>query len=103
VSNESQFEFERTFGLKPLFQPTVWDWRSGNKIVRFGQQSNVSLGISIVDNDKIVAVTVDGIIRTFSIVAAKLIAQFDLHKLGGRDLALSSKLAALGGSTAMLQ
>ncbi len=45
----------------------VWDWRSGRKVVRFGQQSNVSLGLALVDADKIVAVTVDGVIRTFSI------------------------------------
>lgn len=61
----------------------VWDWKSGNKIVRLGQQSNVSLGVSIVDENKIVAVTVDGIIRTFSIPQACMIQQFDLHKLGG--------------------
>lgn len=61
----------------------VWDWRSGSKIVRFGQQSNVSLGVSIVDQSKIVAVTVDGMIRTFSIPQACMIEQFDLHKLGG--------------------
>ncbi|KDN40691.1 hypothetical protein K437DRAFT_258556, partial [Tilletiaria anomala UBC 951] len=81
----------------------VWDWRTGNKIVRFGQQSNVSLGVSIIDSDKIVAVTVDGIIRTFSIPAAKMIAQFDLHKLGEKNSQLAAKLATLGGSSAMLQ
>lgn len=67
----------------------VWDWKKGTKIVRFGQQSNVSLGVSIVDGDKIVAVTIDGIIRTFSIRKKELIGQYDLAKL-------SPKLAGLG-------
>lgn len=73
----------------------VWDWRAGTKIVRLGQQSNVSLGVSIVDETKIVAVTVDGVIRTFSIPQACMIQQFNLHTLGGPS--------ALGSDKAMLQ
>ncbi|CAD6912280.1 unnamed protein product [Tilletia caries] len=73
-----------------------------DKAIVFGQQSNVSLGISIVDKDKIVAVTVDGIIRTFCIRRKEMIGQFDLSKLGGVDRALSAQLAGIGGD-GMLQ
>lgn len=81
----------------------VWDWRTGSKIVRFGQQSNVSLGVSIVDGDKIVAVTVDGIIRTFSIRRKEMIGQFNLTKLGGEDAFVTAQLEGLGNSSTMLQ
>ncbi|UZJ51406.1 hypothetical protein CBS101457_000726 [Exobasidium rhododendri] len=78
----------------------VWDWQKGTKLVRFGQQSNVSLGVSIVDHDKIVAVTVDGIIRTFSIRRREMIGQFDVTKLSSR---LSSQLQGLKSGNLMLQ
>jgi pyrimidine and pyridine-specific 5'-nucleotidase len=78
----------------------VWDWQKGIKLVRFGQQSNVSLGVSIVDHDKIVAVTVDGIIRTFCIQRKEMIGQFDLTKLSS---SLASQLSGLKGGTLMLQ
>jgi pyrimidine and pyridine-specific 5'-nucleotidase len=53
-----------------------WDWRSGTKIVRFGQQTTVNIGVQIIASDgsvsgdegeKIVGVTIDGIVRVFSI------------------------------------
>ncbi|PWN36181.1 uncharacterized protein FA14DRAFT_161015 [Meira miltonrushii] len=80
----------------------VWDWRNGTKIVRFGQQSNVSLGVSIVDHDKIVAVTVDGIIRTFDLSSPKkeMIGQFDVSKLAPN---LSSRLSGLKDGSNMMQ
>lgn len=78
----------------------VWDWQKGTKLVRFGQQSNVSLGVSIVDQDKIVAVTVDGIIRTFCIRKKEMIGQFDLTKLSST---LATQLSGLKGGTLMMQ
>lgn len=78
----------------------VWDWKSGTKLVRFGQQSNVSLGVSIVDGDKIVAVTVDGIIRTFCIQTKEMIGQFDVAKLSSE---LADQLSGLKGGALMMQ
>ena len=43
------------------------DWRAGQKIVRFGQQTNMNIGVQVVDDETVVGVTVDGIVRTFSI------------------------------------
>lgn len=63
----------------------VWDYRSGERVVRFGQQSNVSLGVCLVDSDKLVAVTIDGTIRSFSIRSKKMIGEFQLAKLGRTD------------------
>ena len=49
-----------------------WDWRTGSKIVRFGQQTTVNIGVQIIAGDaetgeRIVSVTIDGIVRVFSI------------------------------------
>lgn len=52
-----------------------WDWRSGTKIVRFGQQTTVNIGVQIIggsgerggEGERVVSVTIDGIVRVFSI------------------------------------
>jgi pyrimidine and pyridine-specific 5'-nucleotidase len=52
-----------------------WDWRAGTKIVRFGQQTTVNVGVQIVaaaadgaaGGERVVSVTIDGIVRVFSI------------------------------------
>ena len=53
-----------------------WDWRAGTKIVRFGQQTTVNVGVQIVAagatdpaacGERVVSVTIDGIVRVFSI------------------------------------
>ncbi|KAN0060795.1 hypothetical protein ACQY0O_007454 [Thecaphora frezii] len=81
----------------------VWDWKTGTKIVRFGQQSNVSLGVQLVDKDKLVAVTVDGVIRCFSIRRKEMVGQFHLTRLGDASLALGSRLGDLGSGANMLE
>ena len=50
-----------------------WDWRSGTKIVRFGQQTTVNIGVQIIrgagpeEGERVISVTIDGIVRVFSI------------------------------------
>lgn len=56
-----------------------WDWRAGSKIVRFGQQTTINIGVQIVgsgaggqgggegEGERVVSVTIDGIVRVFSI------------------------------------
>ena len=49
-----------------------WDWRAGTKIVRFGQQTTINIGVQIIAGDaetgeRVVSVTIDGIVRVFSI------------------------------------
>lgn len=54
-----------------------WDWRAGTKIVRFGQQTTINIGVQIIAGDggggggeegeRVVGVTIDGIVRVFSI------------------------------------
>jgi pyrimidine and pyridine-specific 5'-nucleotidase len=63
-----------------------WDWRAGTKIVRFGQQTTVNIGVQIVaadagggtgaveEGERVVSVTIDGIVRVFSI--GELISMF---------------------------
>ncbi|KAG8725115.1 hypothetical protein FRC09_008458 [Ceratobasidium sp. 395] len=83
-----------------------WDWRAGQKIVRFGQQTNLNIGVQIVDEaeGRIVGITVDGIVRTFSIPRREMLSQFKLSGLGGGDPVLSARLSSVGvGSANMLQ
>lgn len=54
-----------------------WDWRKGTKIVRFGQQTTINVGVQIIqssggggaggEGERVVSVTIDGIVRVFSI------------------------------------
>lgn len=80
----------------------VWNYRTGERVVRFGQQSNVSLGVCLVDSDKLVAVTIDGVIRSFSIRAKKMIGEFQLSKLGRLDARWSSVMREFSGESGML-
>ncbi|KAL5532396.1 hypothetical protein ACEPAF_5966 [Sanghuangporus sanghuang] len=78
-----------------------WDWRTGTKIVRFGQQTTVNIGVQIISGDaetgeRIVSVTIDGIVRVFSIVKREMISQFKLSELGGGDPILNAKLFNVG-------
>jgi pyrimidine and pyridine-specific 5'-nucleotidase len=83
-----------------------WDWRTGDKIAKFGQQTNVNIGVQIlrpgsnrgVDEvgERFVSVTIDGIVRVFSIKRREMISQFNLAHLGVGDPVLSSKIAGVG-------
>ena len=50
-----------------------WDWRAGTKIVRFGQQTTINIGVQIIagaspsEGERVVSVTIDGVVRVFSI------------------------------------
>lgn len=50
-----------------------WDWRTGRKLVRFGQQLAVNIGVQIIagqseeEGERVVGVTIDGAVRVFSI------------------------------------
>ncbi|GBE84647.1 hypothetical protein SCP_0606260 [Sparassis crispa] len=80
-----------------------WDWRAGTKIVRFGQQTTVNIGVQIIgggqnqeEGERVVGVTIDGIVRVFSIKRREMISQFKLAELGGSDPVLSAKLLQVG-------
>lgn len=96
-----------------------WDWRSGTKIVRFGQQTTVNIGVQLIsggsseEGERVVSVTIDGIVRVFSIRKysslgsprgwakhfegrREMISQFKLSELAGGDPALNSKLFNVG-------
>ncbi|KAI0087154.1 hypothetical protein BDY19DRAFT_893676 [Irpex rosettiformis] len=79
-----------------------WDWRAGSKIVRFGQQTTVNIGVQIIggssaeEGERVISVTIDGIVRVFSIRRREMISQFRLAELGGSDPVLSSKLFNVG-------
>ncbi|THH17932.1 hypothetical protein EW146_g2977 [Bondarzewia mesenterica] len=78
------------------------DWRAGTKIVRFGQQTTVSIGVQLIssgtpeDGERVVSVTIDGIVRVFSIKRREMISQFRLSELGGSDPVLNAKLHNVG-------
>ncbi|KIJ62311.1 hypothetical protein HYDPIDRAFT_94912 [Hydnomerulius pinastri MD-312] len=80
-----------------------WDWRAGTKIVRFGQQTTVNIGVQIVgsagatdEGERVVSVTIDGIVRVFSIKRREMISHFKLSELGGGDPVLNAKLWNVG-------
>ena len=57
-----------------------WDWRAGTKIVRFGQQTTINVGVQLISGDsggpdegeRVVSLTIDGIVRVFSIRQCRL-------------------------------
>ena len=96
-----------------------WDWRAGTKVVRFGQQTTVNIGVRIIsggsseEGERVVSVTLDGIVRVFSIRKysnlgvprgwtkrfqgrREMISQFKLSELAGGDPTLNSKLFNVG-------
>ncbi|OAX42753.1 hypothetical protein K503DRAFT_682620 [Rhizopogon vinicolor AM-OR11-026] len=81
-----------------------WDWRAGTKIVRFGQQTTINIGVQIVqsgsemEGERVVGVTIDGIVRVFSIKRREMISQFKLSELGGSDPVLNAKLFNVGSA-----
>jgi pyrimidine and pyridine-specific 5'-nucleotidase len=80
----------------------VWDWRTGTKIVRFGQQTNVCVGMNLLDNF-IISATVDGVIRTFSIAKREMLGQFKLSDMAARHPEVAEKLREVGvGALGML-
>ncbi|KAF8066612.1 hypothetical protein FPV67DRAFT_1495695 [Lyophyllum atratum] len=81
-----------------------WDWRAGTKIVRFGQQTTINIGVQLIaggnsdEGERVVGVTIDGIVRVFSIKRREMISQFKLNELGAGDAALSSRLYNVGSA-----
>ncbi|KAG5650231.1 hypothetical protein H0H81_000244, partial [Sphagnurus paluster] len=79
-----------------------WDWRAGTKIVRFGQQTTINIGVQIIaggnseEGERVVGVTIDGIVRVFSIKRREMISQFKLSELGAGNPALNARLYNVG-------
>ncbi|KAH7100036.1 hypothetical protein BKA62DRAFT_673090 [Auriculariales sp. MPI-PUGE-AT-0066] len=81
----------------------VWDWRAGTKVVRFGQQTNLNVGVQIVNADRFASVTIDGIVRVFSIGRREMISQFKLSEMCA-ELGLGRAPSCVGvGANNMLQ
>ena len=55
-----------------------WNWRAGTNIVRVGQQTTIDIGVQIVKGgskmvgERVVGVTIDGILRMFVLVSVSL-------------------------------
>ncbi|KAK0233809.1 hypothetical protein IW262DRAFT_1488083 [Armillaria fumosa] len=81
-----------------------WDWRAGAKIVRFGQQTTINIGVQIIpgsasnEGERVVSVTIDGVVRVFSIQRREMMSQFKLSDLSGTDPLLSAKLHNVGAA-----
>ncbi|KAF8584645.1 hypothetical protein K439DRAFT_1410889 [Ramaria rubella] len=86
-----------------------WAWRTGTKIVRWGQQTNLNIGVQILagaseGGERVVSITIDGAVRVFSIDKREMVSQFKLSELGAGDPTLFSKLFNVGvGANNMLQ
>jgi pyrimidine and pyridine-specific 5'-nucleotidase len=79
-----------------------WDWRAGSKIVRFGQQTTINIGVQIIassspeEGERVVSVTIDGMVRVFSIQRREMISQFKLADLAAGKLELHKRLYNVG-------
>jgi WD40 repeat protein len=58
----------------------VWDHETGEKIARFGQQPNISAGLHLVHN-KLISITIDGVVRSYDIGKGEMIRQFKISDL----------------------
>lgn len=59
----------------------VWDYETGERVARFGQQPNISAGLHLAQ-DKLVSITIDGLVRAYDIGKADFIRQFKINDLG---------------------
>ncbi|KAJ2918091.1 hypothetical protein MD484_g2321, partial [Candolleomyces efflorescens] len=66
-----------------------WDWRAGTKILVAGSEE---------EGERVVGVTIDGIVRVFSIKRREMVSQFRLSELGGGDPVLNAKLFNVGAA-----
>ena len=73
-----------------------WNWRAGSKIVRFGQQTNLNIGVQIVEEERVISITIDGIVRVFSIQRREMISQFKLSELGGAEPSVFARILNIG-------
>jgi pyrimidine and pyridine-specific 5'-nucleotidase len=58
----------------------VWDVKTGEKIARFGQQPNISAGLHLIQ-DKLISITIDGVVRSYDIGRGEMIRQFKISDL----------------------
>ncbi|KAJ8584677.1 hypothetical protein M405DRAFT_845010, partial [Rhizopogon salebrosus TDB-379] len=68
------------------------DWRAGTKIVRFGQQTTINIGVQIVKGGSGWRERGWWWMPTWCIERREIISQFKLSELGGSDPVLSAKL-----------
>lgn len=71
----------------------VWDYETGEKIARFGQQPNISAGLYLV-HDRLISITIDGVIRAYDIGKGEMVRQFKIGDLGRQvDLGIEDRQA----------
>lgn len=58
----------------------IWDYELDQQVARFGQQPNICVGLHVV-HDKVISVTIDGVIRTFDIRQRAMVGQYKLSQL----------------------
>ncbi|KAH9073016.1 hypothetical protein EDB83DRAFT_2516773 [Lactarius deliciosus] len=61
-----------------------WDWRAGTKIVQFGQQTAVNIGVRLIsgsleEGERVVTVTVDGILFNVGKAPDNMLQRFAAH------------------------
>jgi WD40 repeat protein len=86
----------------------VWDVETGEKIARFGQQPNISAVLHLV-HDKLISITIDGVVRAFDVGKGEMVRQFkisDLYKqldLGTEDRKAVQDVGGGSGGSGMIQ
>jgi hypothetical protein len=86
----------------------VWNYETGAKIARFGQQPNISAGLHLVQ-DMLISITIDGIVRAYDIGKGEMIRQFKISDLskqascGDGDRKSWSEVGGGVGGSGMIQ
>jgi pyrimidine and pyridine-specific 5'-nucleotidase len=79
----------------------IWDFETGEKIARFGQQPNISAGLHLVQ-ENLVSITIDGVVRAYDIGRGEMIRQSKISDLGRQvDLGVDDRKAVqdVGGGS----
>lgn len=58
----------------------IWDAGTGEKIIKFGQQTNICAGIHLYETS-VAAISVDGVINVFDAVSREMVGQFKISEL----------------------
>jgi len=70
--------------------------RTGEKVVKFGQQINICVNVQLV-HDHVIAMTVDGVIRVFSILKRAMVSQYKLYDLHRGDVEMKAGVQDVSG------
>lgn len=58
----------------------VWDYETGERLAKVAQQPNLCAGLHLV-HDKVISISIDGVVRTFDMGKKEMVKQFRIADL----------------------